>query len=65
MSAAPSASASLQWLRQHVQTHPEIVRHLGVLYPSRPPALEDSEREVWFKAGQAGLVEFLAHLAKP
>jgi hypothetical protein len=36
-----------------------LVEALEKIYPSRPPSITDSDRMVWFKAGQASVVEFL------
>lgn len=37
----------------------ELVEQLDVEFPSRPPALSDTDREVWFNAGTRFLVEHL------
>lgn len=36
-----------------------LVEALDKLYPARPPALTDTDRQVWFKAGQRDVVERL------
>jgi hypothetical protein len=36
-----------------------LLTELERLWPSRPPQLKDSEREVWFKAGARSVVDFL------
>jgi hypothetical protein len=36
-----------------------LIEALEALYPPRPPSLKDSDREVWFKAGQYSVVEVL------
>lgn len=36
-----------------------LVQELDRLYPLRAPALTDSDREVWFKAGQRDVVDRL------
>lgn len=41
---------------------PELVEYLRQAYPDRSPALTLSDREVWFKAGQAKLVADLRDL---
>lgn len=38
---------------------PELLAVLEELYPPRPPSLKDSDREIWFKAGQHSVVEVL------
>lgn len=37
----------------------EVIKRLDELYPKRFPELDWSEREVWFKAGQRSVVDFL------
>jgi len=37
----------------------ELIDALAQLFPDRCPSLKDSDREVWFKAGAAYVVEFL------
>jgi len=37
----------------------DLVAELDKVYPARPPNLEDSERLIWFKAGQRSVVEAL------
>lgn len=37
----------------------DLVAELEKVYPARPPNLEDSERQIWFKAGQRSVVETL------
>jgi len=37
----------------------ELLDTLDALYPSRPPSLTDSEREIWAKAGERRLVDVL------
>lgn len=36
-----------------------LVRELERLFPNKRPDLKETDREVWFKAGQASVVEFL------
>ena len=38
---------------------PELMEALERLYPARPPNPQDSEREIWMKAGERRLVEVL------
>lgn len=38
---------------------PELLDELAKLFPSRCPNLKDSEREVWYHAGQASVAEVL------
>ena len=40
---------------------PRLLAALDERFPSRPASLQDSNREVWFKAGQRSVVEFLKH----
>ena len=37
----------------------ELLEKLNEVYPSEPESLKDSDREVWFKAGQRSVVDFL------
>lgn len=37
----------------------ELLEAIEELFPLRPPQLTDSDREVWFKAGQYRVVEVL------
>tara|TARA_R110001606_G_scaffold359653_1_gene511536 strand:+ start:788 stop:976 length:189 start_codon:yes stop_codon:yes gene_type:complete len=37
----------------------ELLEKLSEVYPSEPASLKDSDREVWFKAGQRSVVDFL------
>lgn len=36
-----------------------LIAELTALFPAKPPSLEDTDREVWFKAGQRSVVDFL------
>ena len=36
-----------------------LIKILGELYPKRFPDLSWSDREIWFKAGQRNVVDFL------
>lgn len=36
-----------------------LLNSLDALFPKRPPALSDTDREVWFKAGQRSIVDLL------
>ncbi len=38
---------------------PELLQALEELYPLRPVNLKDSDREIWFKAGQYSVTEVL------
>jgi len=40
----------------------ELVTLLDLTYPAVPPSLSDTEREVWFKAGQTSVVTWLKEL---
>jgi hypothetical protein len=42
-----------------VLIRPELMEALEQLYPARPPNPQDSEREIWMKAGERRLVEVL------
>lgn len=42
----------------------DLVSELNASYPSKPPDINDSERMVWFKAGQRAVVETLLLRAK-
>lgn len=37
----------------------ELLEKLNEVYPSEPASRKDSDREVWFKAGQRSVVDFL------
>jgi len=38
---------------------PKLVQDLEKLFPDKSPDMKDSDREVWYKAGQSSVVEFL------
>jgi hypothetical protein len=38
---------------------PELLEAIEELFPLRPPLLSDSDRQVWYKAGQHNVVEVL------
>ena len=38
---------------------PELLEAIEELFPLRPPLMTDSDRQVWFKAGQYSVVEVL------
>ena len=38
---------------------PAVVNWLEKVFPNRAPRIQMSEKEVWFTAGQAHVVEFL------
>lgn len=40
----------------------ELVEALDRTYPAKPPGLTDTDRLIWFNAGQRALVEHLLHL---
>tara|TARA_Y100001951_G_scaffold21259_1_gene16214 strand:- start:112 stop:333 length:222 start_codon:yes stop_codon:yes gene_type:complete len=42
----------------------ELIKVLDKIYPDRSPSLKDNEREVWFKAGQRSVVNWLIELKK-
>lgn len=37
----------------------ELIDYLEALYPSRCPSLDENERTIFYKAGQAAVVSFL------
>ena len=39
-----------------------LIKNLDELYPKRFPDLSWSDREVWFKAGQRNVVDFLQRI---
>lgn len=49
-------------------TYPEsvedVIKLLDRLYPDRCPDLKMSDREVWYKAGQRSVVDYLLYLKK-
>ena len=51
--------------RVGVLVNPRLLAELDLLYPHRAPRIEDSEREIWMKAGERRLADFLtaAHKA--
>lgn len=42
----------------------DLINELDKAYPSRPANLQDSDREIWFKAGQRSVVDMLLSLLK-
>ena len=42
----------------------ELINVLDKIYPDRSRSLKDNEREVWFKAGQRSVVNWLKDLKK-
>ncbi len=42
----------------------DIISALDKVYPSLPPDLSDTDREIWFKAGQRSVVAFLIEQQK-
>lgn len=48
----------------YVDIPQSIIDHLDHLYPSVPPRLADTDREVWFKAGQRAVVDALIELKR-
>tara|TARA_Y100000296_G_scaffold67261_1_gene79803 strand:+ start:248 stop:427 length:180 start_codon:yes stop_codon:yes gene_type:complete len=38
---------------------PGLIKDLEELFPNKCPDLKDTDREVWFKSGQASVIEFL------
>ena len=42
----------------------ELINVLDDIYPERSPSLKDNDREVWFKAGQRSVVNWLKDLKK-
>tara|TARA_Y100000401_G_scaffold41305_1_gene31373 strand:- start:210 stop:419 length:210 start_codon:yes stop_codon:yes gene_type:complete len=37
----------------------ELLDALDTIYPSKPPDLLDNDRQIWYKAGQRSVVDFL------
>ena len=37
----------------------ELLDALDTIYPSKPPDLLDDDRQIWYKAGQRSVVDFL------
>ena len=37
----------------------ELLHALDTIYPSKPPDLLDDDRQIWYKAGQRSVVDFL------
>ena len=37
----------------------ELLDALDTIYPSKPPDLLDEDRQIWYKAGQRSVVDFL------
>ena len=42
----------------------ELINSLAVVFPRRPPELSDTDREVWYKAGQRSVVDYLIEQQK-
>jgi hypothetical protein len=42
----------------------DLIEELDKSYPNKHPNLSDSEREVWFKAGQRSVVDALKSIAE-
>lgn len=42
----------------------DLIKELDKEYPDRWPRLSESEREIWFKAGQRSVVDKLLSLLK-
>ena len=42
----------------------DLIEELDKSYPNKHPSLSDSEREVWFKAGQRSVVDTLLSIAQ-
>lgn len=40
----------------------DLIKELDKLFPERSPSLTDSEREVWAKAGERRVIQFLLSL---
>ena len=37
----------------------ELIKDLKLLFPNSSPNMKDSDREIWYKAGQSSVVEYL------
>ena len=42
----------------------DLIEELDKSYPNKHPNLSDTEREVWFKAGQRSVVDTLKSIAE-
>ena len=42
----------------------DLIEELNKSYPNKHPNLSDTEREVWFKAGQRSVVDTLLSIAQ-
>lgn len=42
----------------------DLIKHLNARFPDRSPHIEDSEREIWMKAGERRLVTWLVQQFK-
>ena len=42
----------------------DLIEELDKSYPNKHPNLSDTEREVWFKAGQRSVVDTLLSIAQ-
>ena len=42
----------------------DLIEELNKSYPNKHPNLSDTEREVWFKAGQRSVVDALLSIAQ-
>lgn len=42
----------------------DLIKELDKTYPIRTPNLNDSDREIWFKAGARSVVDLLISLEK-
>jgi len=40
----------------------ELIKYLKQQFPDKSPDLNDKDREIWFKSGQASVVKHLAQL---
>lgn len=49
-------------LRRLAEAHSELIDALNELVPNATPRLTDTDREVWVRVGERGLVEFLIQL---
>lgn len=54
-------STRRETLKQVPHVTPALVEYLEALIPHRCPSPEESEREIWMRAGERRLVDFLAN----
>ena len=53
---------TLQEQRSIALAHSALIDMLDAIHPACPPDIQDSDREVWFKAGRRDIVQRLIQL---